>query len=59
MHQLQRRGRGAGGRELLADVVFDRLDVVVDARLDRLDAFAAALVRRLGERLRARRAPRR
>ena len=39
MHELEGRIGGAGPGELLAHVVFDRLDVVVDARLDRLDGF--------------------
>ena len=38
MHQLERRGVGAGGGQLLAHEVLDRLDVVIDAPLDGLDA---------------------
>jgi hypothetical protein len=45
MHQLERRGIGAGVLQPLAHPVLDRLDVVVDARLDRLDLCGGRLRR--------------
>jgi glutathione S-transferase len=37
VHQLERCAAGAGRRQLIAHEVLDRLDVVIDALLDRLD----------------------
>ncbi len=53
MHQLQRRGTRARSGELGADIVFDRLDVMVDARLDQLDGRGGGCSGRLGQVLRA------
>ena len=50
MHQFQGRGRGARGAQLLAHVVFDRLHVVVDARLDGLDRGGGVGIRVARER---------
>ena len=37
MHELKRPGARTGGAQFLAHVVFDGLDVMIDARFDLLD----------------------
>ena len=50
MHQLEGRGRGARGAQLLAHVVFDRLHVMIDARFDGLDGSGGERIRRARQR---------
>ena len=51
VHELEGGGAGARGGELIAHVVLDRLDVVIGARLDRLDRGRGTRRGLFGERL--------
>ena len=52
MGELEGRGGGSGGGELLADVVLHRFHVVIDPGLDAFDGIGRLSGRRLGERAR-------
>ena len=53
MHQLERRYAGTDCAELFADIILNRLDVMVDARLDEFHCEGGTGIGRLREVLRA------